>query len=286
MSRKQNEKLEPAITQDVIDSIKEEVKASLEKELREEIKKELTQPEAVDVQSFEDEEGEDKFYVFNVSGCYYDSKKETIDFDKLLVKVPANTEEVSQMHMMRRYVKKALKDAIKPNGEPMYPQRVEKIRQVHVDDVKTVTGTYSFTGKGIKDLNTQELQDLATAKDLRLIPLPNSGMSKRDMLIRAYADYSEKYLKKDIGWREDNFNYAKLPDIKLNGSTRSENGGKISNEEMIEMAQQGARVAFGSKDNPKDNFTLGELKLIADSKNISYPSNVKFDDLYNSLFSA
>ena len=66
MSRKQNEKLEPAITQDVIDSIKEEVKASLEKELREEIKKELTQPEAVDVQSFEDEEGEDKFYVFNV----------------------------------------------------------------------------------------------------------------------------------------------------------------------------------------------------------------------------
>ena len=228
------------------------------------------------------------FLEFTISGCYYDSKKETIDFEGVKIKIPACDEDkgIGSMHVRGRYVIKALRQAVDKDGNPKYPKRIEKIRQVFVDDVVKVKGRLSFVGKDIKELSVDEMQDLATSKDLRFIPTPQSGMSKRDMLIRTYVAYADKVLEKTIKWQEENFNFAKLPSIILDATSRSEESGKITNEEMIDMERNSKPTSYGQRDNPEDRFTLEELKTIADSKNIRYANDVEFKDLYSALFSA
>lgn len=268
-----------------------EARAKIEAELREKIKEETLANKldaAIQVlDNMNDEEfGKDDFFEFTVSGCYRDSRKETIDFDELKIKVPANEEEIAEMHVRRRYVIKAIKAAVKDNGEPKYPNRVERVRQVHIDDCRPCKGTYTFVGKNIKDLNNDELQDLATRKDLRFIPLPNAGLSKRDVLIRAYVDFAAKMFKEDVKWQDEKFNFAKLPPIVVDGRVRSEISSKITNEEMIEQEQNAPATQYGERDNPRKRFTTEELMAIADNKNIEYPEKISFDDLYNRLFSA
>lgn len=262
-----------------------EAREKLEAEIRKELEAKLKK-ENVKESTKKPEEGNDDFLEFVVSGCYYDSRKETIDFDGLVVKVPANTEDIAEMHVRSRYVIKAIKEAKHANGEPRYPNRVEKVRQVHVDDVRPCKGRYTFVGKNIKELDMVELQDLATRKDLRFIPLPNSGMSRRDMLIRAYVAFSAKVFKKDIKWQDEKFNFAKLPEIIVDGRVRSEGEGKITNEEMIEQEQNAPATSYGEKDDPRKRFTLDELKTIANNKHIDYADNIDFTSLYNRLFSA
>lgn len=226
--------------------------------------------------------GRHKFLEFTISGCYYNSRKETIDFEDVKGKIPYCDEEngVGSMHVRSRYAVKWIKEAVDSKGEKLYPERIEKIRQVFIDDVQPATGTLSFVGKNIKELSIDEMQELAVAKDLRFIPIPGKGLSKRDMLIRAYVAYAEKVLFKKIKWQEPDFNFSALPDIILDDKTRVEEGGKISNDEMIEREMSSKRT-----DSPKARFTIEELKTIADSKNISYSDDVEFSDLYNTLFS-
>ncbi len=228
------------------------------------------------------------FLEFTVSGCYYDSKKETVDFENIKVLVPGCDEEngVGSMHVRGRYVVKALKAVLDKNGDQKYPKRVEKMRQVFIDDCVPAKGWLSFVGKDIKELSIDEMQDLATSKDLRFIPLPNSGLSKRDMLIRTYVAYSDKVLEKTIKFQEEEFNYARLPSIILDSASRTEQSGKITNEEIIEREQAAPPIAYGERDKPENRFTLEELRTIADSKNIRYAPDTEFKELYNTLFSA
>ncbi len=228
------------------------------------------------------------FLEFTVSGSYYDSKKETIDFEGIKIRIPACDEErgIGSMHLRSRYVEKALRQELDKNGDVKYPKRIEKVRQVFVDDCKSAKGRLSFVGKNIKELTIEEMQDLATSKDLRFIPNPGSGMSKRDMQIRAYVAYSDRILKKTIKWQEESFNFAKLPGIILTEEARSEESGKISNEEMIDMERTAKATGYGEKDSPETRFTLEELKTIADSKSIHYAADVEFKELYSTLFSA
>ncbi len=233
------------------------------------------------------------FLEFTVSGCYYDSKKETVDYENIKIKIPACDEEngVGSMHVRGRYVTKALKAVLDKNGDQKYPKRVEKMRQVFIDDCVPAKGWLSFVGKNIKELSVDEMQDLATSKDLRFVPLPNSGLSKRDMLIRTYVAYCNKvlgemkrYKGQTIKHQEEDFNFAKLAPIFLDSSTRTEDSLKITNEEMIEQELTAPPVAYGERDKPEDRFTLQELKTIADSKNVMYAPDAEFKELYNILF--
>lgn len=233
-------------------------------------------------------EGAHDLLEFTISGCYYDSKKETIDFEDIKIRIPACDEDkgVGSMHLRGRYIERAIRQVTDKNGDPKYPKRIEKVRQVFIDDSTLVKGKLSFVGKDIKELSVDEMQDLATSKDLRFIPTPNSGMSKRDMQIRAYAAYSDKVLRKPIKWMEEGFNFAKLPSIILNAETRTEESGKITNEEMIDMERNAKATNYGQRDNPESRFTIQELKTIADSKSITYADDVEFMELYTTLFSA
>lgn len=233
--------------------------------------------------------GRDRFLKFTISGEYYNSKKEKIDFDRVVGVIPYCDEEngVGSMHVRGRYAARWIKEALKPDGSKLYPDRIEKIRQCHIDDVEEVTGTLSFVGKDIKELTIEEMQDLATSKDLRFIPVPNTGYSKRDMLIRAYVAYADKVLRKKVKWQDADFVFAKLPPIILNATPRKEVSKKITNEEIIEREQNAKMTKYGEKDDPKNRFTLAELMILADNKQIEYDAQeVTFDELYAKLFTA
>lgn len=236
-----------------------------------------------------------KFYKFTISGSYHNSKKEICDFDAVVVQVPfTELEEVAVMHMQSRYAPAAVK-----KDERFKENRVHKMRQIFVDSVEVVNGgALSFVGKNIKELTDEEMQDLATAKDLRGIPLPKqqSSMSLREMQIKTYIVYSEKILgrtfnKKDPDdqnlLEEINSNFAKQPPIIVDDVGRTEKTGKVSNEEII--AQEQSHKSTGNK--PEDRFTLDELKKIADQKGVKYDPNTSdpkklFSFLYEKLYAA
>lgn len=228
----------------------------------------------------------DRFLEFTISGSYYNSKKEIVDFDRVKGKIPFCDEDnaVGSMHVRGRFAAKWVKEAVDDMGIRMYPERIEKMRQVHVDDVQPTTGTLSFVGKNIKDLSVEEMQELAVAKDLRFVPLPSSGLDKRDMLVRTYVAYSEKVLEKKVKYQEEGFNFAKLPDIVLDGKLRREESQKITNEEIIAREQAPTKTALGEKDDPKARFSMEELRLIADQKKITVTEGSTFEELYAKLF--
>lgn len=229
-----------------------------------------------------------RFLQFTISGSYYNSKKEIVDFDGLVGKIPDCDEDngVGSMHVRGRFAEKWIREAVDADGKKKFPERVHKLRQVFVDDVQPTTGTLSFVGKNIKDLNVDEMQELAVAKDLRFIPLPGAGLSKRDMLTLCYVAYSEKVLLKKVKYQEEGFNFAKLPAITLTADSRRETSGKLTNDDIIALEQRPTLTELGGRDDPKARFTLAELKQVADSKQIEYPTDVSFDELYSHLFPA
>lgn len=233
-------------------------------------------------------QGNYRFLEFTISGSYYNSKKEVVDFEGVKGKIPMCNEEkgVGSMHVRTRFAAKWVKAELNKDGEPKYPERIEKFKQVFIDDVQETTGELAFAGKDIKTLTVDEMQELAVAKDLRFIPLPQSGYDLREMRIRTYAAYSEKILRQKVGWQEEDFNFAKLPPIILDGETRHEKSEKFTNEEIIniEADKMKEKVNYGERPDPKKAFTLEELKKLADDKNVQYPVDVTHDDLYEYLF--
>lgn len=235
------------------------------------------------------ENGRHRYLQFTISGTYYNSKKELIDFEKVVGKIPFCDEEqgVGSMHVRDRFAAKWVREASKENGNLRYPDRIERMHQIFVDDVQETTGTMSFVGKSLKDLDIDEMQELAVAKDIRFIPLPKAGMSKRDMLIRTYVGYSEKVLKKTVKYQEEDFNFAKLPDIVLDGQGRKEISQKLTNDEIVDLEadKMKAPVGLGERDDPKKRFSLDELRAILDGKKVAYDPDSSFDELYQKAFS-
>lgn len=228
----------------------------------------------------------DRFLEFTISGNYYNSKKELIDFEYVVGKIPFCDEEnkVGSMHVRGRFAEKWVKDAVNPDGTKKYPERIHKMHQTSVDNVQLTTGTLSFVGKDIKNLSIDEMQDLAVAKDLRLIPIPNSGYSKSDMLIRAYVAYSEKVLLTKIKYQEEDFNFFKLPSIILTGELRQEKHKKFTNDEIIAKEQEPTKSSYGEKDDPKKRWTMEQLVEAAAVKNITLEKGLSFDEVYSKLF--
>ena len=228
-------------------------------------------------------------YRVVASGSYRTASGDIIDFEDVEGFIPANTEEVAIMHVRGRHIVDWIKAAVKEGtkDERRYPQRIDSIRQVFVDEIEEVSHDFSYIGKDIKKMSYEELQDLAAAKDLRRIPLPKelSGTSLREARERAYLDYSEYVLRdpvepndKDVEGH-DVVNYAKLEPLEVDGEMRADKTLKISNEEMIEQEQ-----ASKSTDAPKTDLTIKDLREMADKKGITYHPNIGFDKLYAKLY--
>lgn len=216
-----------------------------------------------------------------VSGSYRTANKEVVDFENVTGVIPAVDEELAEMHVRSRYALTWVKNAVDEKKEKLYKPRIARMRQVFVDDIEEVQADFSFVNKDIKEMSYEELQDLATLKDLRRIPLPkeSSGISLREMREIAYLQYAKEILRKDYGDKDQDFDYANEPPLIVEGGARKDKSKKITNEEMIEQEQQNSSLSA-----PKNTLTLDDLKGIAKQKGISHSNNIGFDALYAKLY--
>lgn len=217
-----------------------------------------------------------------ISGSYRTANRDIVDFDDVSGIIPFVDEDLAAMHVRGRYAVMWVKNAVDKAGAKLYPKRIEDMRQVFIDDIEEIeVDEFSYVGKDIKELTFEEMQDLATAKDLRSIPLPKelSGTSLREMREKAYLAYSEKVLGRYIDPNKPEYNYAKLDKLRIDGDVRREATGKITNEEMIEQEQKNP-----STEPPKKNLTLDDLKNIAKHKGIQVQPDIGFDELYGKLY--
>lgn len=218
-----------------------------------------------------------------ISGSYKTAQNEIIDFEDVSGTIPFVDEDHAFMHIKSRYAADWIRAALDEDGKKIYLDRIEKIRQVFADNYEEVEQDFSYVGQDIKKMSYDELQDLATAKDLRYIPLPKlaSGFSLREARVRAYVAYSEKVMNSFINESDEGFNFAELPPLVVDGDTRKEMAKKVTNDEILDQAEKPA-VMVGGKE--KTDLTLEDLKGIADKKNIKYHWNIGFDKLYSMLY--
>lgn len=219
----------------------------------------------------------DKMLEFTISGSYKTAQKDIIDFENVKGVVPFQDEDVAMMHVRSRYAARWIKEAKNSEGAVMYPERIQRVREVHIDDIKPTTGKLSFVGKNIKELSFEEIQDLCVAFDLRRVPLYKAS-DLRNTRVMAYVDYSEKVLKSEpVKYQAEGFNFTKLPDIIISLGTRRESEGKVTNEDIINAEMK-------STSEPKSTLTLKDLKEIAKERNIVFGPNDNYDTLYQKLF--
>lgn len=224
-----------------------------------------------------------KLLKVSVSGSYKTASGDIVDFEDVTGVIPFVEEEHAKMHVRARYASEWVRNAKGEDGEKIYKDRIDHVRQVFIDTIEEIEGNdLSFVGKDIKKMTYEELQDLATSKDLRTIPLPKavSGTDIREMRTRAYIEYAMKVFKDDIDDSLVDFNFADLPEMFVDGVARKETAKKTTNEEMIALEQ-----GSSSTSSPKDTMTLEELRKVAKEKKIPSYWVKGFDKLYAELYS-
>jgi len=216
-----------------------------------------------------------------ISGSYRSAEHKVVDFTSVAGVIPFCDEDVAFMHLKSRYA------PIWITSDTRYQKdRVYSVREVYVDSMEEVEHEFSYVGKDIKLMTAEELQDLATAKDLREIPLWRKGSVRHAQNI-AYAQYSKLVLGKKIDHRKEGFNVAKLPPIIVGGEIRRDTTKKITNEEYLSRSET---KNVDSDDDFEDELvdetalTLADLKEIANRKGIKFHPTIGRDALYDKIY--
>lgn len=199
-----------------------------------------------------------------ISGSYRTKNKEVVDYEIEGI-VPDCDRDVLESVTKTRYAKMWLMNSKK------YKDRVydKIVRETYIDSVEKVEGTPSFVGKNLKELTFEEMQDLATAKGIREIPLYKSG-SLRSAQIKCYRAFASKILGKEISM---DANYDELEDYIIDdGKTERKVIMPMTNDEYLDREEK--RMAM----------SLDELKKLADAKEIKYHPNIGFDKLYAKVY--
>lgn len=225
-----------------------------------------------------------KAYKFTISGSYWNAKKEAIDYENVTGYVPATDTDIAVMHVRNRFANGWISGTKNKDGVQVYPERIEAVRSVFIDNIEEVERDFSFVGKNIKEMTDEELQDLCVFKDLRCTPLPKrlSNTDIREARIIAYCEYSDATLGTNLLKKKDQpeFDWANMPPLVVVGNSRRETASKISNDEVLDLEQKPRDI----KATPKSNLSLDDLKRLAKEKNIQYSSSIGFDDLYEKIF--
>lgn len=212
-----------------------------------------------------------KAYKVTISGSYRAADYKYIDY-KLEGIVPFTDEAIAEMHIRGRYARMwIMKGAFK--------DRLLSVRECYIDEMKPCEADFSYLGKDIREMTQEELQDLATAKDLRLIPLYKIG-SEREARTKAYAAYSEQVLKTPVPYREVGFNLMKQqpPLVVTDSSWRQDTTRKLTNEEVMD--------AEADINNPKTALSRTELEELARNQNIKFHPGISDAKLYERIYSS
>lgn len=211
-----------------------------------------------------------KAYKVTISGSYRTNDYKIVDFSGVEGIIPFQDEEIATMHIRDRYARMwIMKDS-------KFKERLVSTRECHIDNLEACDHDFSYLGKDIREMSQEELQDLATAKDLRLIPLYKIG-SEREARTRAYAAYSAQVLMQPVKYQEAGFNLMKQPPLIINdGSWRRDNTRKLSNEEIMD----GEEVIGATK----TSLSRMELEQIAKSQNITYHPSISDMKLHQRIY--
>lgn len=217
-----------------------------------------------------------KAYEVILSGTYRVTKEDYVDFENVKGIIPAAKHEEFASAMARvRYAPMWI------GKDPKYKKRVRSMREVFIDDINETESEFSFVGKNIKEMTYEELQDLATAKDLRAVPLYKKAGLRQTQII-AYAEYSLKILGEDIEYKKVGFNFADCPPLVVPDANPVDNEtGRISNEDIIEQEMNST-----SPQGAKTTLTRAELEKIATDKRIPFNPAISDSALYNKIFNA
>lgn len=200
-----------------------------------------------------------------ISGSYRTKNNEIVNYSKVTGIVPDCDADTLQSVLQNRYAEMWL-------VQSDVKERVYSIREVYIDKVEKTDGEPSFVGKDLKELTFEEMQDLATVKGLRSIPLWRKG-SLREAQLKTYRIYSSEVLKKKM---PEEVVYNDLPSITLDGKTKI-------NDVLPQCTVEEASAEEVPDVNPS-NLSFEELKQIADSKGIKYHPNIGYDTLYNKIY--
>lgn len=204
---------------------------------------------------------------FTISGSYRGNAKKIMDFDNIVGEVPFCDEDVALMHVRSRYAPMWIA------ADKRYTERLTDIREVYVDDIKEVEGEVSCVGKDIRVLNYEELQDLATLKDIRGIPL-----YKRDSLqatrFKAYKEYVKQVHGDELDKDLTPESLRNLPPVIVEHGHKRESVRKLTNDDVIEQEAT----------NKAPELTLDELKEIAKAQKLEFHPAIGRESLYKKLY--
>lgn len=199
-----------------------------------------------------------------ISGSYRTKNDEIVDYADITGVVPDCDADTLQSVLQNRYAEMWLvKSGVK--------ERVYSIRTTYLDKVEKLEGKPSFVGKDLKELTFEEMQDLATAKGLRSVPLWRAG-SLREAQIKTYKVYSSEILKKKT---PEDVTYDELPSIILDGKIKIND---VAPKAVIEADEEEL-----PEETPSE-LSFEDLKRIADSKGIKYHPNIGYDTLYTKVY--
>lgn len=219
-------------------------------------------------------EQENNAYKVTLSGTYRNGANESVDFQEVTGFIPLVDEDMAQAMCVKRYAKVFI------TQDKRYKDRVTRTRSVYVDSMEPCYHEFSYVGKDIKQMTYEELQDLATAKDLRSIPLYKAG-GLREAQVAAYAAYSKAILREDIGEKEPGFKFAELPplivgdDVALRNTPESRTVDEIVQDEVEGKKPAGVEKVKVSRE---------EMVKLAKDRGIQFHPAIGDEKLYKKLF--
>lgn len=197
-----------------------------------------------------------KAWKVQVSGTYYTGNDEIIDFD-LEGTIPGCIEDEIHSHMINRYVPMWLRE-----DKEGYPDRVNRVREVFVEDYAEADAEFSFVGKDVRDMDYNELQDFAVAKGLRDVPLYKVGARSHQREV-AYVSYLTNVQKSPP---DDQFNLRDalplIADAKLHAIPKP----KYDPDKAV-LKEEGGEMDVSA------DMSLEELRKIAKGMGLSVKAN-------------
>lgn len=158
-----------------------------------------------------------------ISG-YYKSGRENIDFNtEITMPECANTKVLA--NVQNRVLHRVFKDADKPYSAA---------GKCWVDDVKKDDKEPNFVGKNLKELDWDEIQEVAIAYDLTKVPLYRT-CSLREARVAVYKEYCNNVKNRNIA---NDFDYSVAPDVTI-GEKKVTTKKKIKVEADAETETEG-----------------------------------------------
>jgi hypothetical protein len=246
-----------------------------------------------------------------ISGSFKAADGEIESFDKVTGYIPGLDDDKAQQMVIKRYARIWIGQVMKkgpdgnPTDEPKY-KRVQRVRECYIDDLDEVGKNdpnfgkkLSYVGKDIMEMNFEELQDLAAAKDLIQVPLYKTGSLTNARRI-AFVEYANKVNgwtekvenprtkqmeDKPLDWRRQGFKPSDYPAIIADEKIRRDSFSAEDVESSLEieaLVEKHDKVA-PPVDGPS-RLTMEQLKSIAKAKNIAYSEKTSYDTLYKKLY--